>query len=149
MLTLEQAKNLNIGDQVVVTRTKEVWSVTGIAPVDSVKKVKILINKGGAIDSYFDESRLHLFDLYETPSAPSNLPSAQEAADQLRPAMEASYKEFVEQKDLQAAVEESAAEDQHEIPADEIPGRIEDEFIKEPELQKPERKARPKAKKAK
>lgn len=134
-LTFEQAKALKPNDQVVVTRTKEVWTVTSV--IDNKKSVIVNITNG-LRQSYFNETRLALFDLYETPNAPSNLPSAQEAADQLRPGMEAAYKEFKTGEELKAATAE--------IPEEEIRPRIEDQFMAEPKLQKPARKAKTKKK---
>jgi len=148
MITLDQAKGLKPDDLVVVTRTKEVWTVTSV--IDNNKSVVVNITNG-LRQSYFNETRLALFDLYETPNAPSNLPSAQEAADQLRPGFDAAFHEFdANRKEavegLASATKQRAEETGQikEIPEEEIRPRIEEQFLAEPELQKPARKAKQK-----
>lgn len=144
MLTLEQAKNLQPGDQVVVTRTQEVWTVRVNAPVNHPKSVRVLINNG-RVDSFFDENRLNAFDLFETPALQPNLPSAEAMAAGLRPGMEAAYREVKEQEEIpEADIEErveSTAEEYGTV-TDEtgIEQRIEKKFIEEPKLTKPARK---------
>lgn len=144
MLTLEQIEKLQLNEQLIVTRTGETWEVKGIKiqrdRLGRIQSFRVNINNGH-IDSYFDETRLHLFDLFETLASNPQFPSANEMANGLRPGFETAYKSLEEQEKINERIE-NLGNDSDEI--DEK--KLEDKITKQPELTKPAKKPKRKNK---
>lgn len=120
MLTLGRAKILKKDEILTVTKTGEVWIVQGVTLNSNPNKVTVKIQNSHNITSFFDETRLSLFDLVPSP----------------KPVLYSSEPPVLVPSDLPTKEDDQRLEE-----------RLEDNFLHEKPLTKPARK--PRVKKAK
>lgn len=133
MLNLRDAQNLVNGQRVQVSKTKEIWTVTGVTNKDD-KSVYVNVKNDAGTDSYFDQTRLHLFEMAE----PSGVIALGGSHEDVNEKALAAFRQTVQDASEEVFID---APEVVSLPPIEIPEeRIEDNFLAEPELTKPKAK---------
>jgi hypothetical protein len=139
-VSLEQVKGMKKDDQIVVKNTSEVWIVLSVK-IDPAGKQSAIEATNGRVTGMFPQDRWGLIDQLAYEAAPPYSPlDPQKMADDLRPGMNAAFKEIQAETNKQA---EAAKTAEYSEVTDEtgIEMRIEKQFVEEPELTKPAKKS--------
>jgi hypothetical protein len=140
MISIDQAKALQPGEQIQLTRNGEVWTIEKLEEAGG----KLVIHaNNGRVSSFIPQDRLGMFDVMPTAPKTKQGPDVEDAIKQLRPGMDAAFKEVQAETDRQV---EAAKTAEYSEVTDEtgIEMRIEKQFVEEPPLTKPEKKSRKK-----
>ena len=138
MMTLDDAKKLQIGDHIQLDRNGQEFEITGIAPQVATNKIRLHLVTQEGEHTFIDESRLHLVSKVEHQTGdPDPLKALTESQHET---VDAATAELTDEAVRGPIDEKQPAE---EAPVEE-PAAIEEKVVEEPELAKPEKKSRKK-----